>query len=326
MEFFQNIILKQHSFGNNTILNDKNTFHVAFGIDANFTIGTGVLIYSILQQTNHNIIFHIFTDTIYDNDIERFKMLCEKYPNIVINIYYLNPQKFNQLPTGYIWSKATYYRFIASNFLSSLTNILLYLDSDILCLNNFDSLFNIDLKNYIAGVVSDNPYMLDYAKNTFNLQQPYYFNAGFLLINLKNWQKEQISEKAIELLTKKNNFKYFDQDVLNILLNNKTLLLDNKYNTIYRLADMKTTINDDTIFLHYTGSTKPWQAWGQYHKLTPLWLNLKNASPWKKVPISQPKTYKQAKFMAKNLKRNNHKLLSIKWYLKYSLLKIKNKL
>ena len=92
MEFFQNIILKQHSFGNNTILNDKNTFHIAFGIDANFTIGTGVLIYSILQQTNHNIIFHIFTDTIYDNDIERFKMLCEKYPNIVINIYYLNPQ------------------------------------------------------------------------------------------------------------------------------------------------------------------------------------------------------------------------------------------
>ena len=59
MEFFQNIILKQHSFGNNTILNDKNTFHIAFGIDANFTIGTGVLIYSILQQTNHNIIFHI---------------------------------------------------------------------------------------------------------------------------------------------------------------------------------------------------------------------------------------------------------------------------
>ena len=112
MEFFQNIILKQHSFGNNTILNDKNTFHIAFGIDANFTIGTGVLIYSILQQTNHNIIFHIFTDTIYDNDIERFKMLCEKYPNIVINIYYLNPQKFNQLPTFYIWSKAIYLSLI----------------------------------------------------------------------------------------------------------------------------------------------------------------------------------------------------------------------
>ena len=45
--------------------------------------------------------------------------------------------------------------------------------------------------------------MLDYAKNTFNLQQSYYFNSGFMFINLKNWQKEQISEKAIELLTKK---------------------------------------------------------------------------------------------------------------------------
>lgn len=326
MDFFQNIILKQNSFGNNTILNKNDTFHIAFGIDANFTIGTGVLIYSILQQTNHNIVFHVFTDTIYNDDITRFKTLSKKHTNIAINIYYLNPKKFKQLPTFYIWSKAIYYRFLITNHLSNITSTLLYLDSDILCLNNFDSLFKIDLKNYIAGVVSDNPYMIDYAKNTFNLQQPYYFNSGFMLINLKNWQKEQISEKAIALLTKKNNFKYFDQDVLNILLSNKTILLDKKFNTIYRLADMKTSINNNTIFLHYTGSTKPWQSWGQYHKLTPLWINLKNNSPWKNVPIMQPTTYKQAKFMAKNLKRNNQKLSSVKWYLKYALLKIKTNL
>lgn len=326
MKILKNIILKKIVFGNEVLLNNASTFHIAFGIDNNFIIGTGVLIYSILQQTKHNISFHIFTDSISDDDIFYFKSLCTEYSNIIVNIYYLNPQKFNQLPTFYIWSKAIYYRFLISKYLSSKIDIVLYLDSDILCLNNFDSLFQIDLKKYIACVVPDNPYMLDYAKINFNLQTPYYFNSGFMLINLKNWEENHISEQAFKLLTQKNKFKYFDQDVLNILLANKTIPLEKKYNTIYRLADMRNSISENTIFLHYTGSTKPWQAWGQYHKLTPLWLNFKNNSPWKNIPIMQPKTYKQAKFMAKNLKRNNKVLLSFKWYLKYSLLKIKAKI
>ena len=326
MEFLKNIILKKTILGNLTLLNNASTFHIAFGIDNNFTIGTGVLIYSILQQTKHNIAFHIFTDNISDEDIFYFKNLCTKYNHISINIYYLNPKCFNQLPTFYIWSKAIYYRFLISKYLSSKINIVLYLDSVILCLNNFDSLFQINLKKNIACVIPDNSYMLNYAKINFNLQTPYYFNSGFMLINLKNWEENHISEQAIEKLTKKNKFKYFDQDVLNILLANKTISLEKKYNTIYRLADMRNPIDKSTIFLHYTGSTKPWQAWGQYHDLTSLWLKCKNNSPWKNFPIVQPKTYKQAKFMAKNLKKNNKIFLSFKWYLKYSLLKIKTKI
>ncbi|WP_376744573.1 glycosyltransferase [Megamonas funiformis] len=44
---------------------------MAFGIDANFTIGTGVLIYRILQHNDDNMVFHIFTDSFYDEDISR---------------------------------------------------------------------------------------------------------------------------------------------------------------------------------------------------------------------------------------------------------------
>ena len=326
MDFFKNIILKKETLGNNKLIEDTTSIHIAFGIDANFTIGTGVLIYSILQHNNNNIVFHIFTDSIYPEDISRFKELTYKANNISIIIYYVNPNKFSTLPIFFTWSQAMYYRFIISKLLYNITDNVLYLDSDILCLNSFENLFYQKISFNIAGVVSDHSSMLTYAQKAFKLNSNYYFNSGFLIINLINWEKNNISDKAISLLLDKNNFKYYDQDVLNLLLANKTLLLEKKYNTIYHLADMNTPFSNDTIFLHYSGSVKPWQAWGQYHFLTLLWLKYKNNSPWKDVPILQPKTYKQAKFMARMSYRNKKFIKSIYWYIKYSFWKIKSKL
>lgn len=71
MDFFKNIILKKEILGNNKLIEDTTSIHIAFGIDANFTIGTGVLIYRILQHNDDNMVFHIFTDSIYDEDISR---------------------------------------------------------------------------------------------------------------------------------------------------------------------------------------------------------------------------------------------------------------
>lgn len=325
MDFFENIILKKQILGNQKLLSDKTSKHIAFGIDANFTIGTGVLIYSILQHNKSGMVFHIFTDSIYDKDIQRFNNLTRDYVNISIIVYYVNPEKFAELPTFFTWSQAMYYRFIVSEILFNITDVVLYLDSDMLCLNAFDELFEKNFDNDIAGVVSDNDGMLEYAKKFFKINSQYYFNSGFLMINLKKWRQNEISRKAIAKLRNKNNFKYYDQDVLNILLENKTSLLEKKYNIVYHLADMKNTIYNDTVFLHYSGSVKPWQAWGQYHFLTLLWLKYKNSSPWKDVPVFQPKTYKQAKFMARILRRNGIYFSAIYWYIKYSVWKIKSK-
>ena len=325
MNFFDNIILKKNILGNASLIESHTSFHIAFGIDANFTIGTGVLIYSMLEHNSSNIVCHIFSDKIYETDISRLRNLA-MHKNICIIIYYVNPKNFSNLPTFFTWSQAMYYRFLITECLNPLNLNILYLDSDILCLNNIQKLFSINLKNYIAAVIADNPIMVDYAKNNFMFKNTYYFNSGVMLINTINWKKYSISKQAINLLTEKSTFKFYDQDVLNILLIDKTILLDKKYNTIYHLADMKNDIANNTVFLHYSGSVKPWQSWGQYHFLTSLWLKYKNNSPWNNATIIQPKTYKQAKFMARTLKRNNKFISAIYWYIKYSVWKIYSKI
>ena len=325
MNFFQNIVLKKTTLGNNNLIAEPSTMHIAFGIDANFTIGTGVLIYSILQHNSNKMVFHIFTDNMYTNDLARFKQLCNNNDNICIVIYYINPDTFSNLPTFFTWTHAIYYRFAICEYLHNITNSILYLDSDILCINNFKSLFERKFNNNIAMVVSDFPQMINYAKKNLSLRSKIYFNTGVLYINLKIWHEECISFKAIKLLLN-NDFKYPDQDALNILLYDKIFSLPQKYNVIYHLADMDTSIDINTIFLHYSGSVKPWQLWGQYHKLTKLWLKYKNSSPFKDIPILYPQTYKQAKYMAKMSKRNNQNITSLYWFYKYSLWKLKFKL
>ena len=325
MDFFQNIVLKKTALGNNNLITEPSTMHIAFGIDANFTIGTGVLIYSILQHNSKNMVFHIFTDNMYADDIARFKQLCNNNDNICIVIYYMNQETFSKLPVSFNWTQATYYRFAVCKYLQSTANSVLYLDSDILCLNNFEYLFEKTFNDKIAMVVSDIPEMIAYAKKNLSSNFKIYFNAGMMYINLREWAKQDISNKAIDLL-QKNNFEFHDQDALNILLLDKTIILNNQFDTIYNLALTNRTIHKNTIFLHYVGKAKPWQLWAQYHQITKLWLKYKNSSPFKDVPILSPQTYKQAKYMGKMSRRNNKIFTSLYWYYKYSLWKIKTKL
>ena len=53
-----------------------------------------------------------------------------------------------------------------------------------------------------------------------------------MLINITVWKKHNISSKFISLLSTHNDFKFFDQDVLNILLSNMIINISDRYNYI----------------------------------------------------------------------------------------------
>lgn len=97
---------------------------------------------------------------------------------------------------------------------------VLYLDSDCVVLKSIDELFEIDLKdNLFAGVIEPSK----------SSSEPY-FNAGVLLLNLKQWREENITEKVMNIINKKF-LRYPDQDALNIIGNKRAIQLDCKYNS-----------------------------------------------------------------------------------------------
>lgn len=107
------------------------------------------------------------------------------------------------------------------------------------------------------------------------------------------------------------------------------LYIDQKYNYTFdvRYKSNRYIYNlpQNIVFLHYVGKFKPWQKWCM-HPAKKIFEKYANISLWKNVPLDEPKTYKQMKYMGKSYAIYNKKLESIYWYLKYAVYKIKAKL
>ncbi|MFQ3418521.1 lipopolysaccharide 3-alpha-galactosyltransferase, partial [Escherichia coli] len=234
-----------------------------------------------------------------------------------INIYVINCDKLKSLPSTKNWTYATYFRFIIADYFYHKHEKILYLDADIACKGSIKELLDYQFStNEIAAVVAERD--VEWWQNRASvLTTPQlasgYFNAGFLLINIDEWNLNNISSKAIEMLRDPDwvsKITHLDQDVLNVLLNGKVKFISEKYNTRYsinyELKDkVDNPVNDDTVFIHYVGPTKPWHEWADY-PVSRSFLIAKAASPWSKEDLLKPVNSNQYRYCAKHKFKQKH--------------------
>lgn len=321
--------------GKENLLEKNKNFNIAYGVDKNFLLGAAISINSVLiNNIDTDFNFHLFTDYIDDEYIQRFQKMITKYNSNII-IYLLDAEELKQLSTSDFWSYATYFRLIAFEYLSTNINSILYLDADVICKGSLKELFQLNLANSFAAVVLDVDNMQQSSATRLKLTDlnGKYFNAGVIYVNLKKWIENDLSQKSLELVRGKTNFgklKYLDQDALNILFQTQNIYLSRDYNCIYTLKNelayhdlskYKNTITDSTILIHYTGVTKPWHTWGINYPASQFFFNSYIHSPWKDQPlkIAEKRTELQEKYKHLFLQHKYvHGLLCL---IKYKLLK-----
>ncbi|MTC55709.1 MULTISPECIES: lipopolysaccharide 3-alpha-galactosyltransferase [Providencia] len=308
--------------------------HVSYGIDRNFLYGCGISIASLLKN-NPDIpfSFHIFTDFFDDAQAELFNQLALQYKT-KIKIYLVDCEQLKTLPSTKNWSYATYFRFIIADYFSDQLERIIYMDADIMCQGSLKEILDIQFSHdEIAAVVPERD--SEWWKKRANALgipsiEKGYFNAGFLVLNLASWKKNDISLKAMDLLSQdevKSKISYLDQDILNMLLTGKVIYLDQKYNTQYSLnyelqnGKKENPITNKTILIHYIGPTKPWHDWANYPTAKPF-LEAKNASPWKNIPLLKAKSSNHLRYSAKHLFKQGLYWLGIKSQIQYFLVKI----
>ena len=176
---------------------------------------------------------------------------------------------FSNLHTRDYYSKSTYYRLFIPNLYQEMDKAL-YLDSDIVVLDDVANLYNVDLKdNYVAGVhdqaVEIIPEFQEYVVNRIGVKkQEDYFNAGILLMNLEKLRKINFQEKFIELLNRVTYVVAQDQDYLNTICKGHVLLLDKSWNT---MPIPNTEVPENQLkIVHYNLSFKPWHTSVLYEK------------------------------------------------------------
>ena len=293
------------------------TLNIALGFDNNYALPAGVAILSVIKNTpNYNLNFHLFIDNVSDKNILKFKGLI--FDNVSITLYYLNNNFIINPKTLvlHIPTVSTCIRFIMPKLLVSVTDQLIYLDSDIICLQSLNKITEYNIDNYIAGVISDTKDMQQTISKMYNIDSTKYFNAGVLLINTKKWCEENISEKALTMINNGNIYKFADQDVLNILLENKTLLLPIKFNTKIKIsidAHQEKEIRPYTVILHYISQNKPWYK----VYLSEIFNDYLALSPWKDEPLPLSGDSSSIRNYAKYLFKQKYYFRSVYYYIIY---------
>lgn len=279
---------------NKYVLNDAHgeCFDVIYGSDENYQLGVGVSVISLLiNNPNVAFRFHLFFDAINPNFIEKLKWIAESFSTKII-VYELNNDLLKKLPASDVWSSAMYFRLVAFDYLSVHYNYALYLDADVMCHSRLN-LTSVLISQVVCGVIVDDLAVRTKSGERLHLPElsQTYFNSGVMYVNLKKWQQNEITKHCFELLSQPNAkqlYKYPDQDVLNLILVDKQVQLNPRFNTIYTLKNelydknhnkYKKIITDDTALIHYTGVTKPWHTWANYPSANAFYTALKY-SPW----------------------------------------------
>lgn len=181
-------------------------------------------------------------------------------------------EMFKDAPVTDRYPTTIYYRLLAHKLLPANLHKILYLDADVLCINDLTSLYETDLSDYLyASAIHTGLTNTTEVINKIRLQNfdaDGYYNSGVLLMNL-DAIRQRVRPQDIFDYIREHILFLPDQDVLNALYGkNIKSVPDQLYNYDTRKGQMYETISfgewttdwviRNTVILHYCGRDKPW--------------------------------------------------------------------
>ena len=235
---------------------------IFFAVDDTYIPFMAVSLQSLIDNSSKENKYAI--KVLYTHVSEKNMQKIKKYEkeNVEIEFVNLNAQLENvkeKLYTRNYFSNTTYFRLFIPSLYPQYDKAL-YIDSDTIILTDIAKLYNKEIgDNLVAGTP-------DGAVQTIEIFQNYvekvvgvvdynnYFNAGILLMNLKELREYKFQEKFLYLLGRIKFEVAQDQDYLNRLCKGRVKLLDDSWNKmpIMGISDKKPKI------IHYNLGFKPW--------------------------------------------------------------------
>lgn len=248
--------------------------------DRNYANPTAVAVYSVLVHAPADALpsVRIITQEAETPFVEAaLARVRRQYPNADIRVLPIDGGCFAGAEVHNHIRQATYYRLLAPDLLPDCDTCL-YLDVDLIALQDVTPLFQVELRgNYLAGVANiptTKITQLNPKNHTRAIGLPDeapYINAGVLLMDLRQMRQDGMVKNFLELIPR--NYPLMDQDILNLACVSKICLLPPQYNvpalyyhTPEILADIAPpevlAATHKPVILHFLASCKPWQEWG----------------------------------------------------------------
>ena len=243
--------------------NEKQIIPIFFASDDNYIPFLGVAIKSLLDNASDRYFYniHILTEGLREDNIKRIKALetpnCKIYfKDLSQNIARIK-ERLSAILRDY-YSVSIFYRIFIATLYPEYHKAI-YLDCDIVLVDDISKMYEIDIKDNILGAATDDVvYTSDvftkYAEDGVGIYNHQYFNSGVLLMNLDAYRENKIQEKFVYLLVK-YNFDTIcpDQDYLNVLCKDKIFWLDKGWDRM-----PVGEFDGELHLIHYNNFKKPW--------------------------------------------------------------------
>ena len=255
----------------------------------------GAVMLTSLFETNKGCQFlvFLFTDGISDENRSRLETLCRCYGNL-FEVH--TPEEelksshgvdISKLPSGK-WSTMVYYKLFMPIVLPSDVERCLFLDVDMIVVDNIKPLYNISLNNNaiiaaVEDVVSCIP-----RKEALGLNsEDHYFNSGVMVCDIAEWRKEEHRRPIFNFVLKWSDRAINEQDDLAVYMKGRIQLLPIRWNMVAcnylrqrfvfpkYYSELKEARKHPAIH-HFCTMTQPWFADSPhpYRHLYPKYLKV----------------------------------------------------
>lgn len=237
----------------------QKCINIILSSDEGYIQHATVMITSVLVNTRNpnEIHFYFLDEGIRAKSREVLIDICNKY-NANINFLTVDKSLFTDFYISHHINHTSYFRIVAPTLLPTTVERAIYLDCDLVVIEDIDAMNNIDIQGSILAAVSDP--LGNERVDELGILNKRYFNAGVLLIDINKWNESNLTEKIIDYIKKNNEtLKYWDQDAINGVLQGEWFELDYRWNTQTSHFNYMNESNPlNPFIIHYTSHIKPW--------------------------------------------------------------------
>lgn len=279
--------------------------HIACGCNDRYARHTAAMLISVAEHVSPEV--NIKAYVLHDNGLsgESIQKLRASLPDTVeIETLFVSDELMDGLPT-HKFHRECWHRIFLPELLPELDRVL-YLDSDMIAVDDITTLWSTDIGSKLFGAVVNPLY-------PFNPPHPItklgldnlsdYLNAGCLLMDLSKMRQADFSYKTKCYGIKHPENTWPEQDAMSVVWQKQWFHLHPRWNmqsTFFDLHPQKLPVSTDIVaiarerpaVIHFIGTHKPWHylcrnafrqayfdaskktAWGESEVEGRTWLNI----------------------------------------------------
>lgn len=274
--------------------------HVCYVTNDGYCSHAAVSAVSVFENNrSEDVCVHILAENISEESRRRLERVAEPYPRGEMDIIdctdYVQRIQEEYAPQGWKGTCNAYLYVFTEEIFPEIDRVL-WLDCDMVVLSSLRELWQTNLEGKLTGAVLDVPSFLSMAPDDPFWQSHFYFNGGFLLLNLEEYRRRHMDVVLQERLHRDGaRFRFPDQTLLNLEFPEEDVVhLDLRYDFPAGISDRSYrwtaglnrpekptfTVKEyeqarkNVVILHYIGGAfpnKPWftdsKVWGgQYYR------------------------------------------------------------